>query len=47
MRMEILLTHVGFNKSDYDDETWSHNKAEKDWQNNGQTLVPIPHGPCP
>ena len=30
----------------YNDEAQTPNKGEEDGKNNGQALVPIPHGPC-
>jgi hypothetical protein len=47
MSMEIPLTGDGINPSDQDEETCSAKKAVKDWKNNDQLPVPIPHGPCP
>jgi len=32
---------------DPNDETWTHNKGEKNRKKYGQMPVPIPHGPCP
>jgi len=47
MNMQIPLTSEGFKKLDHDDEAWTPTKGEHNWKNNGQTSVPIPHGPCP
>ena len=45
MSIEIPLTGDGINKSDHDDETYSAEKDIQDWKNDGQSPVPIPHGP--
>ena len=47
MSMEIPLTGDGIKPLDQDDETCSAKKGVKDWKNNGQSPVPIPHGPSP
>ena len=47
MSMKIPLTGDGIKPPDQDDETCSAKKAVKDWKNNGQSPVPIPHGPRP
>jgi len=41
-----LLTFHGLERYAEDDETRTPDQDIKDWKNNGQTLVPIPHGPC-
>ena len=47
MHMKVPLTGDGIKPSDQDDETCSEKQDVKDWKNNGQSPVPIPHGPCP
>ena len=47
MSMEIPLTVHGITEYDQDDETRTETKGVKDWKNNGQMLVLIPHSPCP
>ena len=47
MSMESPFTGDGISKYDLDDDTQSETQAVKDWKNNGQLPVPIPHSPCP